>query len=148
MNKIPVFFSRQNFYYDNSGKSPAFFLKKDNIKIEKKFYKNLIKFSKINKNVNCRVCIHKTKKASMHSMIVLINSKNEFKIHKHSKTSEIYQLIEGSIKINLFNNNKKIKSVIMKKKGEIFSVLKNQLHIVVPVSNIAIFHETKLNEYK
>ena len=84
----------------------------------------------------------------MHSMIVLINSKNEFKIHKHSKTPEIYQLIEGSIKINLFKNKKKIKSVIMKKKGEIFSVLKNQLHIVVPVSNIAIFHETKLNEYK
>ena len=46
MNKIPVFFSRQNFYYDNSGKSPAFFLKKDNIKIDQKFYKNLIKFSK------------------------------------------------------------------------------------------------------
>ena len=106
MNKIPVFFSRQNFYHDNSGKSPAFFLKKDNIKIDQKFYKNLIKFSKTNKNINCRVCIHKTKKASMHSMIVLINSKNEFKIHKHSKTPEIYQLIEGSIKINLFKNKK------------------------------------------
>ena len=112
------------------------------------YFFNETKFSKLNKNVNCRVCIHKTKKASMHSMIVLINSNNEFKIHKHSKTSEIYQLIECSIKINLFKNNKKIKSVIMKKKGEIFSVLKNQLHIVVPVSNIAIFHETKLNEYK
>ena len=36
----------------------------------------------------------------------------------------------------------------MKKRGEIFSVLKNQLHMVVPVSSIAIFHETKLNEYK
>ena len=52
------------------------------------------------------------------------------------------------MKINLFKNNKKVKSVIIKKKGEIFSVLRNQLHIVVPLSNIAIFHETKLNEYK
>ncbi len=147
MNKIQ-FFSKKNFYYDDSGKSPAFFIKNDNVKINQNFYDNLIKFSKINKNINCRVCIHKNKKAKLHSMIVLINSKNKFAIHKHSKTSEIYQLIKGSMKINLFKNNKKVKSVIIKKKGEIFSVLKNQLHIVVPLSNIAIFHETKLNEYK
>ena len=56
-------------------------------------------------------------------MIVLINSKNKFAIHKHSKTSEIYQLIKGSMKINLFKNNKKVKSVIIKKKGEIFLYL-------------------------
>ena len=52
------------------------------------------------------------------------------------------------MKIKLFKNNKKVKSITIKKKGEIFSVLKNQLHIVVPISKIAIFHETKLNEYK
>ena len=148
MNKIPNFFSKKNFNYDSSGKSPAFFIKNNNVKIDQRFFKNLIKFSKINNNINCRICMHKTKKAEIHSMIVLINSKNKFNIHKHSKTSEIYQLIKGSIKVNLFKNKKKIKSVIIKKRGEIFSVLKNQLHMVVPVSSIAIFHETKLNEYE
>tara|TARA_E500000331_G_C17025377_1_gene612719 strand:- start:16 stop:477 length:462 start_codon:yes stop_codon:yes gene_type:complete len=148
MNKIPKFFSKKKFSFDYSGKSPAFFIKKDNIKIDQQFFKNLVRFSKINNNINCRVCIHKTKKAELHSMIVLINSKNKFNIHKHSKTSEVYQLIQGSIKINLFKNKKKAKSVLMKNKGEIFSVLKNQLHVVIPMSSIAIFHETKLNEYK
>tara|TARA_B110000046_G_scaffold57390_1_gene64056 strand:+ start:699 stop:1145 length:447 start_codon:yes stop_codon:yes gene_type:complete len=148
MNKIPNFFSRKKFIYDNSGRSPAFFIKDKNVKIDESFFKNLIKFSKINNNINCRVCIHKTKKAEIHSMIVLINSKNKFDIHKHSKTLEIYQLIKGSMKINLFKNKKKVKSVILKKKSEIFSVLKSQLHVVVPVSSIAIFHETKLNEHK
>ena len=148
MNKIPKFFSKKKFSFDYSGKSPAFFIKNDNIKIDQQFFKNLVRFSKINNNINCRVCIHKTKKAELHSMIVLINSKNKFNIHKHSKTSEVYQLIQGSIKINLFKNKKKAKSVLMKNKGEIFSVLKNQLHVVIPMSSIAIFHETKLNEYK
>jgi len=148
MNKIPNFFLRKKFIYDNSGRSPAFFIKDKNVKIDESFFKNLIKFSKINNNINCRVCIHKTKKAEIHSMIVLINSKNKFDIHKHSKTLEIYQLIKGSMKISLFKNKKKIKSVILKKKSEIFSVLKGQLHVVVPVSSIAIFHETKLNEHK
>tara|TARA_B100000780_G_scaffold177131_1_gene124180 strand:- start:1279 stop:1725 length:447 start_codon:yes stop_codon:yes gene_type:complete len=148
MNKIPNFFLRKKFIYDNSGRSPAFFIKDKNVKIDESFFKNLIKFSKINNNINCRVCIHKTKKAEIHSMIVLINSKNKFDIHKHSKTLEIYQLIKGSMKISLFKNKKKVKSVILKKKSEIFSVLKGQLHVVVPVSSIAIFHETKLNEHK
>ena len=148
MHKFPNFFSKKKFIYDNSGRSPAFFIKDDNVKIDQSFLKNLIKFSKINNNVNCRVCIHKTKKAELHSMIVLINSKNKFDIHKHSKTLEIYQLIKGSMQINLFKNKKKVKSVTMKKKSEIFSVLKNPLHVVVPLSSIAIFHEIKLNEHK
>ena len=148
MNKIPKFFSKKKFSFDYSGKSPAFFIKNDNIKIDQQFFKNLIRYSKINNNINCRVCIHKTKKAELHSMIVLINSKNKFNIHKHSKTAEVYQLIQGSIKINLFKKKKKTKSILMKNRGEIFSVLKNQLHVVIPMSNIAIFHETKLNEYK
>lgn len=116
MNKIPNFFLRKKFIYDNSGRSPAFFIKDKNVKIDESFFKNLIKFSKINNNINCRVCIHKTKKAEIHSMIVLINSKNKFDIHKHSKTLEIYQLIKGSMKISLFKNKKKVKSVILKKK--------------------------------
>ena len=146
MFKKPVFFTKRNFSLDTSGRSPAFFLKNDNLKIDQNFYENLIKFSKINSNINCRVCIHKSKKAKLHSMIVLINSKNTFNIHRHSKTSETYQLIKGSIQINLFKNNIKSQTIKLKKKSEIFTVLKNQLHIVVPLTKIAIFHETKLRE--
>jgi len=146
MFKKPIFFSKKNFILDTSGRSPAFFLKNNNLKVDQNFYENLIKFSKINKNINCRICIHKSKKAELHSMIVLINSKNNFNVHRHSKTSEIYQLIKGSIQINLFKNNLRSQTIKLKKKGEIFTVLKNKLHIVVPLSKIAIFHETKLKE--
>ena len=47
---------------------------------------------------------------------------------------------------NLFKKNIKSQTIKLKKKGEIFTVLENQLHIVVPLSKIAIFHETKLRE--
>ena len=146
MFKKPIFFSKKNFTLDTSGRSPAFFLKNNNLKVDQNFYENLIKFSKINNNINCRICIHKSKKAELHSMIVLINSKNTFNVHRHSKTSEIYQLIKGSIQIKLFKKKLKSQTIKLKKKGEIFTVLKNKLHIVVPLSKIAIFHETKLRE--
>ena len=46
-------------------------------------------------------------------MIVLINS--SFNIHRHSKTSETYQLIKGSIQIDLFKNNIKSQTIKLKK---------------------------------
>ena len=66
MYKVPNFFSKKNFNFDVLGKSPAFFLKNDNVKIDKKFFLNLVNFSKMNKNINCRVCIHKNKKSKMY----------------------------------------------------------------------------------
>lgn len=145
MLKITKFFSNnKKFILDQSGKSPAFFLRHKNVKINNIFFKNLIKFSKLNKNINCRICLHQSKNEKLHSMIVLINSKNHFNIHRHLETPEMYQLIKGTIKINIFNNKKnKVKTIIMKKKNEIFSVNKNQYHIVIPKTRYAIFHETK-----
>ena len=124
MFKKPIFFSKKNFTLDTSGRSPAFFLKNNNLKVDQNFYENLIKFSKINNNINCRICIHKSKKAELHSMIVLINSKNTFNIHRHSKTSETYQLIKGSIQINLFKNNIKSQTIKLKKKVKFLLYLK------------------------
>ena len=145
MLKITKFFlNKKIFLLDVSGKSPAFFLKKKNVKINKNFYDNLIKFSKLNKNIICRICLHQSLNEKLHSMIVLINSKNQFNTHKHPTTPEVYQLIMGSLKINLFNNKKKkVKTIMMNKKNELFSINKNQYHVVIPTTKVAIFHETK-----
>ena len=80
-------------------------------------------------------------------MLVLINKANKFEIHKHKNTSEFYQLISGKIKITLYNNRKKkIKQLILKEKGDIYSVSKNQSHNLVPLTKFATFHETKSNK--
>ena len=88
---------KKNFLLDNTGKSPAFFYKKKNLLVNKKIAKELIKFSKSNNNVNCRICLHRTKKNKLHNMIVLLNKKNKDHPHLQNHSDEIYQIMNGSI---------------------------------------------------
>ena len=146
--KLSKFFSdKKLFVLNNRGQSPAFFLKKKNFKVDKIAVKKLKEFSKNNNNINCRICLHQSISEKIHSMLVLINKANKFEIHKHKNTSEFYQLISGKIKITLYNNRKKkIKQLILKEKGDIYSVSKNQSHNLVPLTKFATFHETKSNK--
>ena len=136
---------KKNFLLDNTGKSPAFFSKKKNFLVDKKITKELIKFSKSNNNINCRVCLHKTKKDKIHNMVVLLNKKNIAYPHLHNQSDEIYQIMNGSIKVLTYNKKFKLKKTyFLKKKNMIFKVTKKNIHKVEPITKIAIFHEIKL----
>jgi cupin fold WbuC family metalloprotein len=140
--------NKKNFKFDLSGKSPAFFLKNRNLKINDKLMKDLINFSKKNNDINCRICLHKNKKDKIHSMIVLINSKNTSKKHKHSKSDEIYNLIQGSFNVVIYKANRVKKKILMSNhKNIIYTVKKGLSHNIEPIKNIIIFHEIKLNPY-
>ena len=137
--------NNKNFSFDLTGKSPAFFLKSKKIKINKKLIRDLVTFSKNNGNTNCRICLHKTKKNKIHNMIVLLNKKNNAYPHQHSNSDEIYQIISGSLKVSTYNKKIKLKNTfLLSKKNIIFKVEKKNIHKVIPVTKIAIFHEIKL----
>jgi len=136
---------KKNFLLDNTGKSPAFFSKKKNLLVNQRITKELIKFSKLNNNVNCRICLHKTKKEKIHNMIVLLNKKNKAYTHQHKLSDEIYQIMNGSIKVLTYNKKLKISnSYLLKNKNMIFKVVKKNIHKVEAITQIAIFHEIKL----
>ena len=140
--------NKKNFKFDLSGKSPAFFLRNKNLKINNKLMKDLINFSKKNNDINCRICLHKNKKDKIHSMIVLINRKNSSKKHKHSKSDEIYNLIQGSFNILIFKDNRVKKILMSNRNNIIYTVKKGIIHNIEPINKIIIFHEIKLNPYK
>ena len=150
MNKI-IFYDKKNHYIDYSGKSPAIYCK-NNIEIDNNLINQLIKFSILNNNINCRICLHNDKNTTMHSMIVLICKKNisQYEFHKHDNSNEYYNVLKGNINLySIIKDNRK--RVITKKKlinGSISYVKKNIYHKLIPQSNYAIFQETKLSPYK
>ena len=143
--KLTTFFNNKNFKIDTSGKSPAVYVEKT-IKINKKIVNELIKLSKLNGNINIRICMHKNKKCNIHNMIVLINKNQEYKKHSHPRSDEIYHLIKGKIKILEIKKKKTINKTHLEKQGDIYSVGKSVEHIVLPISIYAIFHEIKLRQ--
>ena len=144
-------FNRSNFKIDKSGNSIAIFPKKSQFSINKNIIKSLIIFSKKNKNCNARICMHKNKKDKIQNMIVLLNKKNnsKFFIHKHLYKDEIYQVIHGGLKIDIFKKNKVFKKIILdKNKNVIVRLKKNQFHKVYPTKQIVIFHEIRLGPFR
>lgn len=141
--------NKKNFIFDFRGKSPAFFLKKKNLKINKKLIKDLIDYSKKNNNTNCRICLHKSKKDKIHNMIVLINKKNPSKIHKHIGSDEIYNYISGSFYVLMYKSNKLFQKILISNKSNfIYKVNKGTMHNIQPLQNIIVFHEIKLSPYQ
>ena len=141
-----TFFNKKRFILDYSGKSLAIFIKEDFIEINNSLIKNLKKLSLKNNNCNLRVCLHRNKKDKLHNMIVLLNKDSgiNFSTHKHKNKDEIYQIIEGSIKISVFKNKEVIKKIILsKKKNFITRINKNKYHKVQPLKKFAIFHEVR-----
>ena len=143
--KLTKFFENNNFKVDTSGKSPALFLK-NSIKINKKVVNELIKLSKLNNDINVRICMHKNKNSIIHNMIVLINKSQKYYKHLHPKSEEIYHLLEGKMKILETKRKKIIKKTLLVNQRDIHVVGKNIEHIALPISLYTIFHEIKLNE--
>ena len=143
--KLTNFFSKKDFKLDISGKSPALFLK-SKIKINNKIINELIKLSKLNKNINLRICMHKNKKSDIHNMIVLISKTQNFFKHTHLKSDEIYHLLRGKMKVIETKNKKIVKKTKLITPGDIYVVSKNVEHIVLPISIYTVFHEIKLKQ--
>ena len=145
------FFNKTNFKIDHSGNSIAIFPKNKYFKVSSVLINHLIKFSKTNDNCNVRICLHKDKRDRIQNMIVLLNKKNKtkFLVHKHFLKDEIYQIIHGILKIDIYKNNGVFKKIVLKKgKDFIIRLKKNEFHKVYPKQQIAIFHEIRLGPFK
>ena len=137
----------KNFKKDSSGNTTAFFFKEKIPIVNKKLLRKFIGYSK-NRKRNIRLCLHSSKKEELHSMLILINKSNNTTIpHKHLKKSEVYQILLGKIKITLFFKKSK-KYIILDKNKPIVKIPNNIFHLVQSISNISIFHETRVGPFE
>jgi len=143
-------FPQKDFKLDKRGNSPALFSKKKIPIINDKIIKKLLFTSKKNLNCNVRICLHNNIKSKMHNMIVLLNKKNESLIHVHNDTDEVYQIIKGTMKVNIFNKQKTKKSshILSKNKNFIIRVNSGVIHQTKPVTSYVIFCENRLKPLK
>lgn len=138
---------KKKFLIDKSGKSHAYFLKKNvYIKFNNIFFKKL-KIHALSEKKNIRICCHQNKKDKLHNMFNLILKKNgSFKYHKHNLKDEIYQIIYGSVEIEILYKNKK-KKIILDDNNKVLRISKNTFHKVKSKSDVAIFHEIRLGPF-
>tara|TARA_B100000686_G_C16685265_1_gene914369 strand:+ start:283 stop:789 length:507 start_codon:yes stop_codon:yes gene_type:complete len=140
------YFKKNKFIENKNARSLTFFFKG---KPESTILdKNLINKGKIISNFlkkNLRINLHKSQKSNYHDMIIFQRYGTYVPPHKHPIGGETIHIIEGKLKVALFNKRGKlIKTVIMDKyKNFIFRVPGKIFHSYKIISKLAIYHEDK-----
>lgn len=95
-----------------------------------------------------RICLHKSLKDNTNEMIIALMRDSYMPPHIHPDSkSESYHVIEGKMKVFIFNKNGKLSKVIKMgdyKSGDIFYYRMNKgfYHMPVSLTNFCIYHET------
>jgi cupin fold WbuC family metalloprotein len=140
------YLKRKKFDEDKKAKSLSFFYKgksQDAI-----LDNNLISQMKVISNYlnkNLRINLHSSVKSTYHDMIILQRRGTHVLPHKHPIGGETVHIIEGKLKVILYNKGgKEIKNIIMdKNKNFIYRVPGKIFHCYKIISKIAIYHEDK-----
>ena len=110
-----------------------------------------IDFLKIKSNENkrkrVRLCTHLDVNDGLHEMIIVHHKGNYVPPHKHLGKSESFHMIEGVLKIILFEDDGSIlRIIILDAEGMdgffYYRLSKSLYHTVIPVTDIVVFHET------
>ena len=130
---------------DNTGKSMAYFALKHHVAIDKNIIKELKFLSQKLGNIDIRICLHNERKSNHHNMINLIYKKETLAPHKHLHKSESYHIIEGKLRIIIYDDNGKIidECLLDNKSTFIYQVGKDTFHTTTSDTEHAIFHETR-----
>ncbi len=105
--------------------------------------------AKASKNPRKRIrfCAHKDTNDTLHEMIIVHSKGAYVRPHKHVNKSESFHMIEGKIKIVIFENDGEIKETILlgdPSSGEVFffRISESFFHTVISLSETVVFHET------
>ncbi|MCF7916162.1 MAG: WbuC family cupin fold metalloprotein [Candidatus Omnitrophica bacterium] len=129
------------------------FNKSDIIKVDKKIIQSLKDKSIEASDGKARFCLHKELGDSLHEMIIVLRKDVYVRPHKHCFKTETFHLVEGKIKIVIFNDRgKPYRKMLLNRKGKnpnlVCRLEKAIWHMVIPLTNFVVFHEITNGPYQ
>ena len=111
-----------------------------------------VKASK-NKRKRIRLCAHNNTNDTLHEMLIIHSKGTYVRPHKHLSKSESFHIIEGHLKIVIFDDAGSIEEVINMgdyASGNVFfyRLTDKYFHTVIPLSDVVVFHETTNGPFK
>ena len=125
----------ENVFYNNS---EVFVLDND--------YLTFLKSAAIRHDLKrSRVCLHGENKESTQEMVIVAHKSSIIQPHRHPiGKSESYHIIEGSLIVNIYNDNGKINQSISlydNSNPRIYRILGGVWHQPVPMTEWVVYHE-------
>lgn len=131
----------------------VFYIKEDIIDISNKDIVFLKTKAANNKRARARLCTHPSIESSLHEMLIVMAKKTYVRPHKHLGKGESFHIIEGNLKVVIFDEEGNVWRVINmgdyhSKDKFYYKLSADYFHTVIPLSNFVIFHETTNGPFK
>lgn len=128
--------------------------KKKLVSFNKDIIKKIKSLAKKNNKKRARLCIHLNLKDKTNEMIIALNKKSFISPHIHpNNKSESYFVLEGSMKVYVFNKNGEVQKVINMGTYEsgkefLYRMSKGYYHMPISTSNWCVYHEVYSGPFK
>lgn len=134
--------------------SPGIFSSNDSIIVIDDTHINTIKDSiPSSPNSRTRICAHKDSTDHVHEMIIALDKGSYIRPHKHLEYHESFHMIEGELKIVIFEDNGDIQRVIelapyKSSKAFFYRLPPDKFHTVILETQTVVFHEVVQGPFK
>ena len=99
-----------------------------------------------NRKKRSRINFHRSSDSQVHEMMIAMHKATEIAVHAHQNKSESFHLIEGDICVVLFKEDtyEELERIYLssKKSPKYYRMNSDIYHLVIPISEITIIHET------
>jgi cupin fold WbuC family metalloprotein len=133
---------------NTAGKSTAYFCDTPFVEINGDVLQALKDLHRKSGEPQIRLNLHKNTSDTLQEMLIVQSRSGVYPAHKHISKDESYQIIEGALCVEIFDENgtaiKKAElSSSDKETAFLFRVEKNQWHRTTPQTDVVIFKESR-----
>ena len=148
MTKPICFANFPDINEDISAQSKSYHFKTSLSFINKAILNELIELGNKEKT-NARISMHSSSDNLLHNMIIMQQKGTYNRPHKHPQKAEAYHLIYGEEIIIIFNSQGDVidKCFMSLQNHIIYRFEKDLFHMSIPISDMVIFHESKIGPF-
>jgi len=134
---------------DKGARSLSYYCTETAVGIDQEVIDQLLEVSVQNGNCDARISLHTSPDDNFHEMIILQHRGRYFRPHRHTNKGESCHIIRGTVAFFVFNDDGSIaeSSVVGENGGMLFRSGPDLWHTVIPISDYAVYHESKPGPY-
>lgn len=128
---------------DTAARSVSFFVQALPIMIDRTLIAEMKQVSAARGDKNVRVCLHSGPDASHHDMVILEHGGGFYPPHRHPGKAETFHVIEGALGVISYDEQGGAVEAGVVAEGEVYRLAIELYHLVMPKSDIVVYHESK-----
>lgn len=132
----------EKLWLASGARAVTYFCKRLPVRVDARLVDELRELSNRHDGQNVRICLHSAPEVEHHDMVILEHPGRYYRPHKHIRKGETFHIIAGRLGVLIFEEDGTVVEACDLGPGDILRVGINMFHMVHPVTDPVIYHES------